>query len=166
MRTLSSRVATMLALLLVLGLPASGAGGVQPTTSATAAPAKSTKVTDAQCYFLNGAPSLNSYRCDNTTSGHSTCCQAGAVCYSNGVCKVTNEGIQDWQRVGCTDPTWKDPACLDECSKCESLPSPLVSPTSLLFPYEVEGRGGKGAQLPFSPPRSACQEEKKKKKNI
>ena len=147
MRTLSSRVATMLALLLLLGLPpASGAGG-QPTTSTTAGAAKSTKVSDAQCYFLNGAPSLNSYRCDNSTAGHSTCCQAGAVCYSNGVCKVMNEGIQDWQRVGCTDPTWKDPACLDQCQKCESPPCPRVS-----LRYKTEGGRGCAAAI-LSPSR-------------
>ena len=130
MRTLSSHAATMLALLLVLGVPASCAGAQASTSTTAAAPAKSTKVTDTQCYFLNGAPSLNSYRCDNSTAGHSTCCQAGAVCYSNGVCKVMNEGIQDWQRVGCTDPTWKDPACLDQCQKCEShLPVSSCFPT-------------------------------------
>ncbi|KAI1498866.1 hypothetical protein F5X99DRAFT_411692 [Biscogniauxia marginata] len=69
------------------------------------------------CYFLDGSVSTWSYRCDNGTSGHSACCQPGATCWSNGVCQYVDEGVQDWLRVGCTDKTWKDPACLDQCQE-------------------------------------------------
>lgn len=73
------------------------------------------------CYVLNGSPNGNAgYRCDNSTSGNSACCGIGATCYSNGVCKQMNGAVQDWLRVGCTDPSWQDPACLNQCTKCRS----------------------------------------------
>ncbi|KAH8592122.1 hypothetical protein B0O99DRAFT_689903 [Bisporella sp. PMI_857] len=69
-----------------------------------------------KCYVLNGeAKSDAGFRCDNSTTGHSACCGIGAVCYSNGVCAQDNNGIQDYLRVGCTDETWEDPACLTQC---------------------------------------------------
>jgi hypothetical protein len=59
-----------------------------------------------QCYYLDGQPAVGVYRCDNTTSGESSCCNAGQICYSNGVCQVGPENhATDWPRVGCTDPT-------------------------------------------------------------
>lgn len=72
------------------------------------------------CYNIDGSVSTSSFRCDNATTGHTTCCEPGAVCYSNGVCQTINSGVEDYQRVGCTDRTWQDAACLDECSQCES----------------------------------------------
>ena len=55
-----------------------------------------------QCYFIDGSTNVNAgFRCNNVTTGHSSCCQPGAVCYSNGVCQQDNEGIQDYLRVGC-----------------------------------------------------------------
>ncbi|EPE29768.1 hypothetical protein GLAREA_00928 [Glarea lozoyensis ATCC 20868] len=69
------------------------------------------------CYSIDGSSGLDSgFRCDNTTTGHSTCCAAGAICYSNGVCQQSNGPVQDYLRVGCTDKTWKDPACLEQCT--------------------------------------------------
>lgn len=69
-----------------------------------------------QCYYLDGQPAGGVYRCDNTTSGDSSCCNAGQICYSNGVCQVGPENdATDWLRVGCTDPTWSSPACLKQC---------------------------------------------------
>ncbi|KAM3086106.1 hypothetical protein ACMFMG_000245 [Clarireedia jacksonii] len=73
--------------------------------------------TPTLCYVINGQHNGNAgYRCDNSTSGHSTCCAAGATCYTNGLCVQMNGQVQDFLRVGCTDPTWEDPACLDQCT--------------------------------------------------
>ncbi|TGO61759.1 hypothetical protein BOTNAR_0124g00110 [Botryotinia narcissicola] len=73
--------------------------------------------TPTTCYVINGQHNANAgYRCDNSTTGHSSCCAAGAICFSNGVCKQANGNVQDYLRVGCTDPTWKDPACLNQCT--------------------------------------------------
>jgi hypothetical protein len=44
-----------------------------------------------QCYDLDGQPAGGVYRCDNTTSGESSCCNAGQICYSNGVCQAGPE---------------------------------------------------------------------------
>ncbi|RDW73200.1 hypothetical protein BP6252_07107 [Coleophoma cylindrospora] len=68
-----------------------------------------------QCYVLDGAASSDYYRCNNETSGHSSCCQVGNTCYSNGVCQGYNGAVLDYLREGCTDPSWQDPACLDVC---------------------------------------------------
>ncbi|APA09561.1 predicted protein [Sclerotinia sclerotiorum 1980 UF-70] len=77
----------------------------------------STTDTPTACYVINGQHNADAgYRCDNSTTGHSTCCQAGAICFSNGVCQQANGNVQDYLRVGCTDPTWKDPACLNQCT--------------------------------------------------
>jgi hypothetical protein len=74
------------------------------------------------CYSLNGAKRIQSgFRCDNSTTGHSTCCDPGAICYSNGVCQQSNGPVQDYLRVGCTDKTWKDPACLEQCKTCKFI---------------------------------------------
>ncbi|TGO59345.1 hypothetical protein BCON_0045g00060 [Botryotinia convoluta] len=73
--------------------------------------------TPTTCYVINGQHNVNAgYRCDNSTTGHSSCCAAGAICFSNGVCQQANGNVQDYLRVGCTDPTWKDPACLNQCT--------------------------------------------------
>jgi hypothetical protein len=73
-----------------------------------------------KCYYLDGSTDQNAgYRCNNATTGHSSCCAAGGLCYSNGVCQQSNNGVQDYLRVGCTDRTWKDSACLDQCTICE-----------------------------------------------
>ncbi|KAF8865292.1 hypothetical protein BDZ45DRAFT_796608 [Acephala macrosclerotiorum] len=58
------------------------------------------------CYVVDGDANSNAgFRCDNSTTGHSACCAAGATCYSNGLCKQDNGDIVDYLRVGCTDPT-------------------------------------------------------------
>ncbi|KAF7958391.1 hypothetical protein EAE96_001940 [Botrytis aclada] len=73
--------------------------------------------TPTTCYVINGQHNANAgYRCDNSTTGHSSCCAAGAICFSNGVCQQANGDVQDYLRVGCTDPTWQDPACLNQCN--------------------------------------------------
>ncbi|ESZ91050.1 hypothetical protein SBOR_8569 [Sclerotinia borealis F-4128] len=77
----------------------------------------STTDTPTTCYVIDGTHNYKAgYRCDNSTTGHSSCCQAGAICFSNGVCQQANGNAQDYLRVGCTDPTWKDPSCLNQCT--------------------------------------------------
>ncbi|KAH8884023.1 hypothetical protein GQ53DRAFT_409436 [Thozetella sp. PMI_491] len=90
--------------------------------------AAAASTTNNTCYWIDGSVSTDSFRCDNSTTGHTTCCQAGAVCYSNGVCKVVNSGVQDWQRVGCTDSTWQDPSCLDQCNQYAPSSSAGIRP--------------------------------------
>ncbi|KAH6680832.1 hypothetical protein B0J14DRAFT_273823 [Halenospora varia] len=67
------------------------------------------------CYTPDGSFLPGTFRCDNSTSGHSTCCELGTKCWSNNVCEKLDKGITDWVRMGCTDPTFKDPACLNQC---------------------------------------------------
>ncbi|KAH9220598.1 hypothetical protein DL95DRAFT_479270 [Leptodontidium sp. 2 PMI_412] len=70
-----------------------------------------------KCYVINGTATDNSgFRCDNSTTGNSACCAQGATCYSNGLCRQDNGPFVDYLRVGCTDPTWEDPACLNQCA--------------------------------------------------
>lgn len=81
-----------------------------------------------RCYVLSGIAKIDAgYRCNNATTGHSSCCAAGAVCYSNGVCQQSNGPVQDYLRVGCTDPTWSDPACLQQCETCMFALTPTLS---------------------------------------
>ncbi|CZR54969.1 uncharacterized protein PAC_04854 [Phialocephala subalpina] len=74
-----------------------------------------TSLVSATCYLPDGTLAPGAYRCNNATSGHSTCCEIGSVCWSNGVCQKVSNGVIDWIRLGCTDPTWNDPACLHAC---------------------------------------------------
>lgn len=75
-----------------------------------------------QCFVIDGAAADNSgYRCDNSTAGNSACCAAGATCYSNGLCKQDNGPTVDYLRVGCTDQTWENPACLNQCAACKYI---------------------------------------------
>jgi hypothetical protein len=78
-----------------------------------------------QCYFLDGTYTPDNCRCNNATTGHSTCCETGAACWSNGVCQKNqtyNGGVMDYLRPGCTDPIRHDPACLDVCPDRKQFP--------------------------------------------
>ncbi|KAI6092246.1 hypothetical protein F4821DRAFT_279567 [Hypoxylon rubiginosum] len=68
------------------------------------------------CFKIDGSVLPDTFRCDNRMAGHSSCCSAGRTCWSNGVCQGESFGVKDWLREGCTDYTWKDPACFDVCS--------------------------------------------------
>lgn len=55
--------------------------------------------------------------------GHSACCAPGDRCLTNGLCTNDPGGNVYW-RDGCTDRTWKDPACPNYCpSTGESSPT-------------------------------------------
>ncbi|KAI2473195.1 hypothetical protein F4781DRAFT_224999 [Annulohypoxylon bovei var. microspora] len=67
------------------------------------------------CYRIDGAVLVDTFRCDNRTTNHSSCCMAGEVCWSNGVCQGKTAGRDDWLRRGCTDYSWREEACFDVC---------------------------------------------------
>ncbi|KAI0885577.1 uncharacterized protein GGS22DRAFT_161267 [Annulohypoxylon maeteangense] len=67
------------------------------------------------CYRIDGAALEPIFRCDNHTTGHSSCCMPGEVCWSNGVCHGKTGGVDDWLRRGCTDYSWRSTACFDVC---------------------------------------------------
>ncbi|KAK3988714.1 hypothetical protein QBC44DRAFT_328789 [Cladorrhinum sp. PSN332] len=84
------------------------------------------------CYHISG--NVNTDRsvvpCDPSVSGtagsHTSCCNKGTgdQCLSTGLCLATNAKRPDdlfWIN-GCTDPTWRDPACPQYCN-------PAVNPT-------------------------------------
>ena len=75
----------------------------------------------ATCYHPDGTSADVAYQPCNTTGEFSMCCHLGVsnnngdACGAGptyGLCGVT--GPQLW-RESCTDPTWKDPACLKFC---------------------------------------------------
>ncbi|KAI8963766.1 hypothetical protein F5Y11DRAFT_346217 [Daldinia sp. FL1419] len=66
------------------------------------------------CYRIDGGVLPDAVRCTNSTMNHSACCSTGEICWSNGVC-ATAQGTKDYLREGCTDWSWKDPACFDVC---------------------------------------------------
>jgi len=73
------------------------------------------------CYHPDGTSAHVDYKPCNTNGNVSMCCHLGVsnnngdACGSGptyGLCGIT--GPQLW-RESCTDPTWKDPACLKFC---------------------------------------------------
>ena len=76
--------------------------------------------TSATCFYPNGSADAVGNQGPCNTSGHSMCCllhpranENADVCRSDGLCiPSTNSQIF---RDTCTDPTWKDPACLRLC---------------------------------------------------
>lgn len=78
-----------------------------------------------QCYANNGSLYENTaatYVPCNLTAvengGHSSCCNINDLCMTNGLCmEAQNEkkGANHYWRNGCTDPTFKDPACPNFC---------------------------------------------------
>ncbi|ORY01837.1 hypothetical protein BCR34DRAFT_90749 [Clohesyomyces aquaticus] len=75
------------------------------------------------CYFPDGTDTVSSggnyFPCNQTalTVGkHTSCCAPGDICFTNGLCKADTKDQYNWNwRVGCTDKTWKDPACPNYC---------------------------------------------------
>ena len=65
----------------------------------------------------------NAVPCGNDTSRVQQCCIAGHQCHPDGFC-YTGEPPPDvvtfssFYMGGCTDPTFEDPVCPQECSKC------------------------------------------------
>jgi hypothetical protein len=84
----------------------------------------------AKCYNYDGTPSTSAFKACNGTA-ISMCCELGVsdnnngdVCGSGstyGLCGVTGQQLS---RGSCTDPTWKDPACLKLCIEGTGMQPP------------------------------------------
>jgi hypothetical protein len=64
------------------------------------------------CYYPNGNSSAGLIPC-NQTAAESHCCRSADVCLTNKLC--FSPGLNAIVRRGCTDMTWKDPACPQVC---------------------------------------------------
>ena len=83
------------------------------------------------CYWIDGTEAANRFACfDTNKNGASMCCDeasspffsscTGGICaytYASGVQGLYDDGLSLW-RDSCTDPTWRDPACVKMAS-CE-----------------------------------------------
>jgi hypothetical protein len=78
------------------------------------------------CYLVsnNVVTSTNQYfpcgNSDITGASAQTCCNGEDYCMDNSICHYTRGGVTNgtgYYMGGCTDPTWKDPACPKQCSK-------------------------------------------------
>ncbi|KAI9872105.1 MAG: hypothetical protein M1830_002060 [Pleopsidium flavum] len=74
-------------------------------------------VSQDKCYFPSGQPAtgLTPRKLNPADQGHFACCFPNEVGLSNGLCYGGLFGIV--YRGGCTDATWKDPACPQICLK-------------------------------------------------
>ena len=75
------------------------------------------------CYSVNGTPDPAMSAC-NATAAQSSCCYSDSYCLSNGLCFGQSALYGNrLSRVGCTDASWRDPACFQNCKtgiKCGS----------------------------------------------
>ncbi|KAK3711890.1 hypothetical protein LTR37_009408 [Vermiconidia calcicola] len=68
-------------------------------------------VTSSNQYFPCGTSEVNGAEAQ-------TCCYGGDFCMEDGICHYTHSGVTNgtgYYMAGCTDPTWKDPACPKPC---------------------------------------------------
>lgn len=73
------------------------------------------------CYSINGNPDTTMSPC-NASATNSGCCYANEYCLTNGLCiNQALVGGNRLSRVGCTDKTWEDPACFQECKTGASI---------------------------------------------
>lgn len=80
------------------------------------------------CYSRNGTlwKERGSIPCNTTAvaeNKHSSCCAVGDLCLTNGMCRSQEDeqhAGNQYFRVGCTDPTWKDPSCANYCEGKET----------------------------------------------
>jgi len=76
------------------------------------------------CYYPDATVSEETFPCN---PGYvSTCCPAGTSCVDNQLCLAADGGLL---RGSCTDPTWSDPNCLQECF---TGPCTFISPGMVL----------------------------------
>ncbi|KAF3916403.1 hypothetical protein ABW21_db0207237 [Orbilia brochopaga] len=66
------------------------------------------------CYFPGGQRANGYVACDDTTTGHSACCQNKnqTACFATGLCYLQN-GF--YERGACTDQSWQSDACPGPC---------------------------------------------------
>lgn len=91
---------------------------------------RSTMADPLVCYLVSNSlvASTNQYfPCGNSSiSGASaqSCCNAEDYCMDDSICHYTRGGVTNgtgYYMSGCTDPTWKDPACPKQCGRPERL---------------------------------------------
>jgi hypothetical protein len=74
---------------------------------------------EAVCYHPNGESAGSQYQPCPSKGGNSMCCALGHTgntanyCRNDGLCD--SPGTKELWRESCTDPTWKDPVCLNIC---------------------------------------------------
>ena len=79
----------------------------------TATPtAKATPSTTATCWYPDQSTEATNDRPCNSGNGFSACCGADNICLSNGYCILGGVFIN---RGSCTDQSWKDGACPQQC---------------------------------------------------
>ncbi|KAH9829774.1 hypothetical protein Tdes44962_MAKER02252 [Teratosphaeria destructans] len=69
-------------------------------------------VTSSNQYFPCGASNA-------TDAQAQSCCYAGDVCMEDSICHYTHGGVTNgtgYYMAGCTDSSWKDPACPKQCT--------------------------------------------------
>lgn len=91
-------------------------------------------VASGTCYWIDGTEAADRFPCfDLNSVGASMCCDKASSaffdsCADGGICAYTyasgvqgryDDGLSFW-RDACSDPTWRDPACLHVAS-CENI---------------------------------------------
>ena len=79
----------------------------------------------ALCYCKHAnhvlvCPDVPTSSCSNDTSSIQQCCATGDTCGENGFCHFNHPSdftLSGYYIGGCTDPNYKDPKCVLECSK-------------------------------------------------
>jgi hypothetical protein len=77
-----------------------------------------TQITDIAYQPCNSDVSRDSVCCGTNHQGAGQLLVANDVCDPNGLCQNfeafdgTNQGVKNWWRQGCTDPTWQSESCL------------------------------------------------------
>ena len=89
----------------------------------------------AECYHPDGSDAGSAYQPCHT-GGQSMCCALNQVNGYSNRCRPDNLCFEDDTglifRESCTDPTWKDPACLQLCTSGFGA-HPLAQDCYLLF---------------------------------
>ncbi|KAI0377377.1 hypothetical protein F5Y04DRAFT_264530 [Hypomontagnella monticulosa] len=93
----------------------------------------STTTDQATCYLPNKSIDTKAFPCNTTALANgkaSACCLPNDACYESGAC------FQDWSgvmyRQGCTDPTFRDPACPKMCLEDGMLNDGIWIPTCVM----------------------------------
>ena len=78
-----------------------------------------------QCYWKatdQARKDGNWFSCGTNTAqksgGAELCCMTGSECGEDSICRASSNGTagSEWYVGGCTDSTYNDPACRDDCS--------------------------------------------------
>lgn len=123
-------------------------------------------IASGTCYFIDGNEAADRFTCsDLNTVNASMCCEQDASAYFNscinGICAYTYapgaQGQYDnelaFWRDSCSDPTWRDPACVKiaSCEKCLDEQNPNVRVDYLLDVTTSAVRLSKCADGTFCP---------------